>query len=503
MKNNIFKLTIMAVIAIFSNCENAIDINQVGRVTADVAFTNVLELQQGLNGAYGRFDLTKEVAMSVNYTDETAEGPDNGGQGRTTGFIFNLTAESAAASTFWTSAYSALNSINRVISAADLITPADAAETTMKNDILGQAYALRAYAHFQLLSYYTTDYTDDQALGVIKMDFVPSIADKLLRSTNGEIYTLIEDDLSKASSLIADQSNPVYVSKDFITALRARIAAYRQDYTTAQTLAASLMSRYPLADKDQYELMFTDQDNTEVIFKLKRDINGIYDNQPASGTVAASGWIGGVTLFGEGTPYFDMGRSLFNLLNPNDIRYYVCLDTRPAPASKTKIAPDYTNTLDYRNDDVLQVGKYLGKPGQPLLNDNKVFRSSEMHLIIVEAKISRNDLIGAAADIQTLRNVRFGSTQPLPVYANQQEAYAALLNERRIEFAFEGHRWKDIKRLGVRANQGATRDPIDVAKFGMTATLAPDDYRFTLPLPTIEFNGNPGLRAQQNPGYNN
>jgi len=101
MKNNIFKLTIMAVIAIFSNCENAVDINQVGRVTADVAFTNVQELEQGLIGAYSRIDLTMEVAMSVNYTDETAEGPDNGGQGRTTGFIFNLTAESDAASIFW------------------------------------------------------------------------------------------------------------------------------------------------------------------------------------------------------------------------------------------------------------------------------------------------------------------------------------------------------------------------------------------------------------------
>lgn len=501
MKNNIFKFIIIATITVFSNCENAIDITQVGRVTDDVAFTNVLELQQGLNGAYGRFDLTREVAMAVNYTDETAEGPDNGGQGRTTGHIFNLTAESAAASTFWTSGYSTLNALNRVIRAADLVVAKNAAETAQKNDILGQAYALRAYAHFQLLSYYTTDYADDQALGVIKMDFVPSIADKLLRNTNGEIYSSIAADLSLASSLIADQSNPIYISKDFVTALRARIAAYRQDYTTAENLASSLMTRYPLANRNQYTLMFTDDDNTEVIFKLKRDINGIYDNQPASGTVAASGWIGGVTLFSNNTPYFDMGRSLFNLLNPNDIRYSVCLDTRPG--AKTKIAPDYRNTVNYRNDDILQVGKYIGKTGRPLLHDNKVFRSSEMHLIIAEAKASRSDLAGVANDIKKIRDARFGTPQALPSYSSQQEAFAAILNERRIEFAFEGHRWKDIKRLGVRANQGATRDPIDVAQYGMTATLAPNDYRFTLPLPTVEFDGNPALREQQNPGYNN
>jgi len=125
-----------------------------------------------------------------------------------------------------------------------------------------------------------------------------------------------------------------------------------------------------------------------------------------------------------------------------------------------------------------------------------------MHLIVAEAKISRNDLTGAAADIKALRDIRFDAAQALPVYGSQQEAYAALLNERRVEFAFEGHRWKDIKRLGVRANQGAERDPVDVAQFSMTARLAPDDFRFTMPLPIVEFNANPDLRAQQNPGYN-
>lgn len=497
MKNKIFKITIIAAISLFFSCEDAIDITQVGRVTADVAFTNVSELQDGLIGAYGAFDLTREVAMAANFTDETAEGTDNGGQGRTTGHIFNLNPGSAAPFGFWTNGYDRLNALNRLIVASELITPSNAAETAQKNDILGQAYALRAYANFQMLSYFSTDYTNNDALSVIKVDFVPSIADKLLRNTNGELYTLIEEDLSRASSLIEDQSNTIFVSKDFVTALRARIAAYRQDYTTAENLASSLMGRYPLASRIQYRLMFQDQDNTEVIFKLQRDINGIYDGQPGAGTVNTTGWIGGVFNFSDAsTPYFEIGRSLFNLFDPDDIRRDVCL----APTSI--IAPDYTATGDYRAEDVLIVNKYEGKPGQALLNDHKVFRSSEMFLIIVEAKISRNDLTGAATDIKTLRDLRLGKDTQLPVYANQQEAYAGLLNERRVEFAFEGHRWKDIKRLGVRANQGAERDPIDVATFGMTPRLAPDDFRFTLPIPLVEFNGNPDLRTQQNPGYN-
>ena len=151
MKNNIYKLVFVAIFAVFYNCENAIDIEQVGRVTEDVAYTNVSELEAGLYGAYGFFDLTREVAMAVNYTDETAEGTDNGGQGKTTGAIFNLNAGSSAASTFWTNGYDRLNALNRLIEASDLITPADDTEAAQKNDILGQAHALRAYANFHRL----------------------------------------------------------------------------------------------------------------------------------------------------------------------------------------------------------------------------------------------------------------------------------------------------------------------------------------------------------------
>jgi hypothetical protein len=502
MKKNIIKFTIAACLVLFYSCEDAIDIEQVGRVTDDVAFETVQDLQDGLTGVYGQFDMTKEVAMAANFTDEVAEGTENGGQGRTTGAVFNLNAGSAAAEIFWEVGYRELNAVNRVIAAADLVIPADATETAEKNNILGQAYALRAFSHFQLLSYFTTDYTDDNALAVIKLDFVPSVADKLLRSTNGEIYASINADLVKATNLIEDTKNPILVSQDFVLALRARMAAYRQDYATAQTLAQDLINRYPLASRINYRFIFTDNSNEEIIFKLQRDINGIFDNQPGAGTVGAAGWIGGVFAFvntgASGGSYYEFNRNLFNLFDSEDIRYDVCLNE-----SESIIAPDYTSTTNYRAEDVLLVSKYPGVPGQPLLNDHKVFRSAEMLLIVAEAKAHNNDLTGAATAIKMLRDARFGSAQALAVYSSQQEAFAAILDERRVEFAFEGHRWKDIKRLGARANQGVSRDAVDVAEFGMTQTLAPDDYRFTLPLPLVEFNANPDLRAQQNPGYNN
>jgi hypothetical protein len=134
------------------------------------------------------------------------------------------------------------------------------------------------------------------------------------------------------------------------------------------------------------------------------------------------------------------------------------------------------------------------------MNDLKIFRASEMYLIRAEAFVAQNSLDQAAALIKEIRDARFGVATAQPTFASQTAAYAAILNERRIELAFEGHRYLDLKRLGSVANQGVLKDPVDCA-FNGACTLSADDFRFTLPLPIVEFNANPGIREQQNPGY--
>lgn len=495
------KYLLILSLAFFFNCQDAIDIAQPGRLTPDRAFENVADLQQGLLGVYNAYDLTPEIAMGA-YTDEVAVGFAGGGQGFTTSLAFILNSQSAASTTFWSNGYiGELFSCNIVINAALAITP-EAGEEDEYNDILGQLYALRAFSHFQLLSYYSTDYADDSALGVPIIDFVPGTDAQPLRNTNGEVFAAINADLDRAEDLLLDANAPILVTKDFVTALRARMAAYRQNYSSAATFAQELLDKYPLADRTQYTNMFLDTDNTEIIFKLDRTANGPYDGQGATGSVAAGGGAGYIYAFVNptigGGVYFEFSRNLFNLFDPADVRYDVCV----APTSV--VSPDYQNAADFVEEDKLVIQKYPGISGALLVNDLKVFRSSEMLLILAESLADAGNINGAtnstAALIKELRDARFGSAQPLPVYSSQQAAFAAILNERRVEFAFEGHRWKDLKRLGVRANQGVTRDPLDCA-FNGACTLAPDDFKFTLPLPSVEFNGNPGLRAQQNPGY--
>ncbi len=500
MKNYKKIFYLFGLVTVLVACNDAIDIDQPGRLDAGVAFESVADLQSGLLGVYDDYDTSIEIAFSSIFTDELSIGFDNGGQGLADyGFVLN--AGSSAPEFFWRRWYTAINSANRLIEAAEDLTP-ESGEQAQYNQILGEAYFLRAFGHFFLQSYFTTDYEDDNALGVIALDYVPTIDQQLLRNTNGEVFGLINADLDRANSLMGNSTtDPTFANKDAVTALRARMAAYRGNYTLAATLSQQLLDKYGLANRAQYEAMFLDTDNTEIIFKLERTNNDTWDRQGSTGGFTTGGWAGARFAFVDatlaGSPYFEMGRSLFNLLDPTDIRY----DVNVAPTSL--IDPDYA-TNNNPATDILVIQKYQGSEGQPLMNDLKIFRSSEMLLIRAEAYADAGSINGAtnsaAALLKQLNDARFGTDTALPVFANETEAFAAILEARRIELAFEGHRYKDLKRLGARANQGVLKDPIDCA-FNGACTLPATDYRFTMPLPIVEFNANPGLREQQNPGY--
>jgi hypothetical protein len=492
------KILFAALIVTVMGCNDAIDIRQVGRLDAANAFSNVSDLQGGLLAVYNEWDLTPEISLSANFTDEIAIGADSGGQGFAL-YDFVMNAASGAPFNFWVRNYRVNNRATILIEAAGGITPEDD-EVSDYNDILAQAYFIRAYANFEMLIYFSPDIRDDSTLGVPVIDFVAGLDIQPRRNTTGEVWDYINSDVALAQSLSTTQSDPLFVSRDAINALRARMASARGNYDVAETLSAQLLSSYPLANRNEYVNMFLDSGNSEIILKLERTVNDDYDGQVNTGSAnTGGGWAGSVFAFVSatlaGSPYFEMDRSIFDALDINDIRY----DVMVAPSSI--ISPDYVNDPAPVTNDVLVIQKYIGSEGQPLMNDLKVFRSSEMLLILAEARAAQNNVGGAATLIKQLRDARFGTPQALPTYGSQQEAFGAILDERKIELAFEGHRFKDLKRLGVAGGRGVDRDPIACEIQSGACTLSASDFRFTLPIPIVEINANPGISAQQNPGY--
>jgi hypothetical protein len=493
MKKIKFILVALAVSLFSSSCEDAIDIIQPGELGPDKTFQTVGDLQFGLNAAYAAISGEAPIAFSTVFTDEVAIGFANGGQGLNGGeYIFNLTTGSGDAAAIWGSNYALINRANRVIAGAALVTPT-AAQQAAYNNVLAQAHILRAWGHFVLLSHFSTDLTNDAALGVIKVDFVPLTTQQLPRNTNGEVFALIDSDLAFVSSLGANAANTAtrtFVSADFVKAFKARMAAYRGKYTIASGFADDLIAAYPLTGRSAsvatqntsaYLNIWTDvaiPTNNEVIFKLERVpgnrlINGIWSS--VDSTI-------------DGSAFYEMGTSLYNLLNNvNDIRRRAFLSPTSLPA-----------------ENKLVIGKYPGSGGIAQLNDVKIFRSVEMYFIKAEVFADASNFPAVAAQLQLVNNARFvaGTAPVIAVPANQAAAFAEILKQRRIELCFEGHRYLDLKRLGVKAGVTIDRATVDCSIFN-ACSIPNTDYRFTMPIPGVEISANSAIKSQQNPGYAN
>lgn len=481
LRNNILFIVCTMIL---TSCDDTIDIIQPGELGADVAFQSVADLQLGLNSAYFGLNTNQAIQISSFFTDETATGIENSGQNIQL-LQFQLNSVSGIPSALWINNYFTINTVNRVLEAATTIQVEPREEETY-NDILGQLYAIRAAEYFELLTYFSTDLTDDSALGVMKIDFVAQTTDELPRVSNGEIFSLIESDLSLAKNLI-DQSrfSAIFATIDFITALEARMALYRGNNGLAQTKAQQIIDGFQLANRTQYEATFADIGTSGVIFKGER-------NQSNGSAIVGNYYFRGSGI--TGGAFMEIGRALFNELDTNDIRYDVIVN------NESQIDPDYQSNGG--KDDILLIGKYEGHDGQPLLNDFKYFRVAEMHLIKAEAQAKLNDLSGTATSLKTLRDARFLDPTGLDSYISVNEALKAVLDERRIELAFEGHRYIDLKRLAPVLSIDVDRDPVDCQAFNACMLGADQFFKFTFPIPEAEFAGNTVIRGQQNPGYN-
>jgi len=471
-----------------SSCSDALDIVQEGEIYREDAFKTVTDLRNYLNGdVYSRIDNTEEIAFTSIFTDEVGIGPSNGGQDKEL-HRFQLNANSGEPAGIWSSHYTVINRVNRLLEFSNLVVTSTPAELAAKNAVLAEARALRAYSYIQLVSFFSVDPSNPNALGVILVTTPekPNVVQERLRVKNQLIYDLIESDFSFAeANLASTATNYKFVTQKFISAARARMYLYRKDYVKAKQYAT--LATGALSTAAAYNGLWADTAQGECIFAASRPSGGTWGN-------IGSTWYFNVTS-ATGGCFLDMGRNLFNLYNqyPNDVRRINWVD------ATALINPNYATDINYVSNDILPINKYPGKPSQQLRNDLKLFRNSEMVLILAECEVASSNFAAAATLVRSIRTAR-ATGQPLPVYATAQAAWADILLERRKELAFEGHRYLDIKRLAALAgNQGITRDNTDDDIPDQPLTLALSDYRFTLPIPQLEVAGN--VTIQQNPGY--
>lgn len=524
---------------LFVSCDDSlIEPFAPGALTESVAIQTSNDLQGLMNSTYANLYNREDAVFTSVFTDEAGIGFANGGQGITEEYVFFLNSTSAAPNAIWNSMYFALSRANRVITFADRITPVDAADTEKIQRIKAEALVVRAFCHLKLMSYFSTDLKNDAALAAILSDrIIPSTETNLQRSTNGVFYQSIHSDLDAALTIYNTlTTNPYtgivrtyYASDVLAKALKARAYAYKGDYTNAETWADNVISTsgITLANTTQYtQIFWTDNEpaNVEVIWRLKRT-----PAQNGQGVNMHNGWCS-VRPNAAGSPFYEVGRSLFNIMNPTNIPSATSPANGGWPLTgaikdvrfRTLVAPSSTaaanwdTSSDYINADKLIIHKYGGvgtgtstfasTAANGNSNDYKLVRLSEMYFIKAEARANANDLTGAATALEAVLDARNAVNMSAPVFANATQAWAEILNQRRLEFCFEGYRYIDIKRLASLANFTALdRHPQDYSSSTTNypganpSNLPMNSYKFTFPIPISETNANTAIT--QNPGY--
>lgn len=481
-------LAFLLFVSLLTSCDNATDIDQPGSLTSDVAFRNAEDLQDGLNDVYNGYNVDGEEIINAVFADNLKKG-----HAATVEYkdLYNHVLNSTSPIPIWDPRYLTIDHTNHVLNAYKDMefddTPEGQEEQSEADNVAGQLYAMRALSHFDLLKYYAESYTDTTKLGVPKMDEVLDNFDfQPTRASVGEIYNFIDKDLDKAKNLIQDDFNDNrYLTKDAIRAIQARINLFKENWGKAEDLADELLQTYPIASPEEYENVYKDESDVGVIWK----------RVAVQGDVALAALFYANSVNFDGHVIFDMSNDLFNALDENDIRYNVLLKDPNDPQGSEILGKN-----DPGNN--LLINKFPGSSEGPLLNDAKVLTSGEMLLIKAEAEARQDKVDKASKSINKLLEHRYTDDDyETRNYDDKSGALKDILKQRRLELAYEGHRYLDIKRFSDALNIGIQRNAVDCQSYDADeCNIAKDDYRLNaLPIPQSELNANDEI--QQNEGY--
>jgi hypothetical protein len=375
------------------------------------------------------------------------------------------------------------STIYRVIAITNIVINADASNLTGSaaqiTHIQGQAHALRALAHFDLLQDYGQHFISGQGGGAsLGVPYVKTYKDPANleppRDTVGSNVGDIAADLTSAISMMDDSfnSSTSYMTKAGAYAILARATLYAGSVDPSLYATADSAAKWVIANSGAspvsaagFASSYTTDNASNSVFELA-----------FSGTDNRG--INGVAYILRGTSYGDVRILTGTGPNPDLLDIYDAEDVRGA-SDMIGTAQGYPTML----------GKFPSMNG----SDNvTLFRVEEMHLIAAETSLRAGNTADALSYLNNIPAIRgLGAGY----YASA--SLENILLERRKEFAFEGLRFHDLSRMGMDMPQ---IDSFKQLNDDLTGTPpAYGSHRYAYPIALAERNANPNM--VQNYGY--
>lgn len=443
IKNKILYILILSSsLSLLYSCNKFLDVKPRASISDDQTIYDSVSAREALNGLYG--GLYYGSFESIGYLSG-----DNiqwtGSQSQVQEFInHDVGADNPTVSSAWTSIYSTINRANNVITKVGALDNS-LISLSLKNQIVGGAAFIRGLAYFDLAR------TWGGVPLITQPTQSPSDNRGIPRSSQQETYAQSLHDLDTAEQLLPNTSNPYIPTQKTVWALKARYFLYQKNWQQAESYATQILD-----DNTDYQLISPYASffltNTSV---TKEAVFYIYhSSQEPNGE--RSSW----------QPQQNGGTRQWA---PNDA--FVALVNNPAIGGNRNVLVAQDNqgrwygTLYYRSDGS---------------DPNYVIRIAELYLIRAEARAEQGKLSDALNDLNAVRT-RAGLAHSTA--SSQDDILLAIENERRIEFAFEPHRWYDLVRTGRAA----------------AVLNISDTNHYLMPIPSTQILIDKALI--QNPGY--
>lgn len=452
----------------------------ISNTSADsLLYKTASEVEAALAGTYGDFrNEYFELDIFVNgdaQSDDAYAGADNPANFQID--EYSIDATNTNVSRDWAYLYSTIGKANAVINNVDAVP--DLA-SDRKLEIKGEAMFIRAYMYFQLVQLWGDVPLQLTEVTTISVELLPELFPIMFppRAPQDEVFAQIITDLEFAASNVKTmQTDKGYVTVGAANALLAKVYATIQPPQwdkVSQYCDAVINGGYSLLPAYDDLWNNENENSSESIFEINYE-----------GTSASGNW----------------GASMFRGLDWKKFN---------TPSNDLVKAFDDENDMIRKNASIIFLdvsGKwsdpYWPQLEYPFINKHRIFtgNSPQNYIFIRLADIlllkaeALNELGDFSAAANYVNQIRARVNLPNTTANSIESMRLAIEKERRLELAFEGHRWFDLKR---------TARAIEVVNNAIGPNGTPIGYQLTperllWPIPQTELDNN--TKLIQNPGY--
>jgi starch-binding outer membrane protein, SusD/RagB family len=509
-KYKIYRNATMLFIAAFmlGSCNKFLDDKPTTNLTTGTAYKTASDMENVLAGCYNTFYGTDYYQWeNVMLSDVRSDNAYPGGGNEET-FLdydrFILPPSNTHNSVHWRALFNGIARCNILLNKIGSVTD-PALTATRRQQIIGEASFLRAFHYYQLVKLF----------GGIPIELESNTADpgvtRKFRATETEVYNQIVKDLETALADLPDtyggdpSVNKVRATKGAANAVLAKVWAQRSDRDYSKVLGYcnavitspagySLMSDYAdLFDGEHYL-------NSESILEIPfQEGNGPASNWGIELYLAPEdGWQKYCVPSRDLVAAYDAAGDVVR--KDANIVFW----TRDAYGAPISWADENWNPCMDSTVGIPFNYKQKHPAGWASGDDYYLVRLADILLLKAEALNESGNTSEAAATVNVVRN-RVG-LGPISAALSKADMKTAILNERRLELAFEAQRWDDLVRNGVAVSvMQALNEYTYSCVGGMPGDSVKMDYshcdqnHLIMPVPQMERDANPNLT--QNLGY--